>query len=443
MNNWLSRPVLISLVLVLVLLATSFSVARADPGWYTTGWQYRKEITFNSANVSANQTDFPVLISLTDADLAARAQNDGDDILFTDSGGANKLSHEIERFDGDSGELVAWVKVPSLSSSSNTEIYMYYGNTGAGNSENVTGVWDSNYRMVQHLHETSKTGGAYNDHLDSTSNDNDGEAQNGVSMNGTGKMDGADIFDGGDDYVDPGTPFQATFRGSFSIEAWIKPDDGIPASKNSVVGTTNSDSSDRMNVESPRDTGKIGFFYESNNIQARAMTANAVFSNGAESWHYVVVVADSAASGPGAHKIYFDGVNQALDGTDDGDNSAVTYTDWTSSDNLWVGAYNQYGNGANWFDGLIDEVRMSDTARSASWIQTSYNNQSDPSSFYSVGSEETTVSAVAVGGEIYRINKLKVLAPWLGLMLTLLLIVGGSTLLIRRTLVARADKKRL
>ncbi|MEA3488318.1 MAG: hypothetical protein U9R10_03585, partial [Euryarchaeota archaeon] len=38
----------------------------------------------------------------------------------------------------------------------------------------------------------------------------------------------------------------------------------------------------------------------------------------------------------------------------------------------------------------IDEVRISDTARNADWIQTSYNNQNNPSSFYDVGAEEST-----------------------------------------------------
>jgi hypothetical protein len=36
-------------------------------------------------------------------------------------------------------------------------------------------------------------------------------------------------------------------------------------------------------------------------------------------------------------------------------------------------------------DGIIDEVRISNVARSADWITTEYNNQSNPN-FYSVGS---------------------------------------------------------
>ena len=83
-------------------------------------------IAIDSSQVTGGLRDFPVLINLSsDAQLAADAQDDGDDILFTASNGLAKLSHEIERFCGgiitaacpaDTGELVAWVKVPYLPS---------------------------------------------------------------------------------------------------------------------------------------------------------------------------------------------------------------------------------------------------------------------------------------------------------------------------------------
>ena len=40
------------------------------------------------------------------------------------------------------------------------------------------------------------------------------------------------------------------------------------------------------------------------------------------------------------------------------------------------------------FDGTIDEIRISNIARSNSWITTSYDNQNDPSNFLRFGSEE-------------------------------------------------------
>jgi MSHA biogenesis protein MshQ len=392
LNNLPLKLMPLVLILVLVISIIGPGVAQADPGWYDSNWTYRKKITINAENVSgsSNLLNFPVLISLpSDSDLANDARNDGYDILFTAGDETTKLQHEIESFNGTTGNLTAWVEILSLSPTTNTDIYMYYGYAGSGDSSNATGVWDdANYKMVQHMEETS--GGA-NAITDSTSNNNDGTDDNTLTYGATGQMDTAIGFNGSDDYIDSNTSFQSTFRGSFTISAWIKPDDGIPASQNSIVGSTNAATEDRVNVESPRNTGKVGFFYESNNNQARTLTQNAVFSDGPESWHYVVLVADSSASGPGAHKIYFDGVNQALDATDDGDNSAVTYADWTSSDNLWIGAYNMSGSGGNWFDGLIDEVRISNTVRDTDWIKTSYNNQNNPGDFFTLGSEETEI----------------------------------------------------
>ena len=50
------------------------------------GWPYRKQITINHDVISEDLTNFPVLISLdSDADLALYAQEDGADIVFTDS----------------------------------------------------------------------------------------------------------------------------------------------------------------------------------------------------------------------------------------------------------------------------------------------------------------------------------------------------------------------
>jgi len=130
-------------------------------GWYSS-WQLRKAITIDATKVSSGpHTNFPVLVNLSsDSSLASRAQADGDDILFTSSDGTTKLSHEIEKYGSSTGELVAWVKVPSLSSASNTVLYMYYGDASVASQQDATNVWDSNYTGVWHLSETG-TGTRY------------------------------------------------------------------------------------------------------------------------------------------------------------------------------------------------------------------------------------------------------------------------------------------
>ena len=125
--------------------------------WWNTDWQFRKPITINYSKVAGDLINFPVLIDMVDDDLAAKAQIDGDDIAFADYYG-NKLDHEIEFYNGTNGKLIAWVRIPFLSSTEDTTIYMYYGNPEALNQENREGVWDSNYMMVHHFNERYENG---------------------------------------------------------------------------------------------------------------------------------------------------------------------------------------------------------------------------------------------------------------------------------------------
>ncbi|MCK5258390.1 MAG: DUF2341 domain-containing protein, partial [Thermoplasmatales archaeon] len=159
--------------------------------WWNASWSCRKLITINSSQVPGDLTNFPVLVNITDTDLRDDAQNNGNDIAFTNSTGV-KLNHEIESFNGTTGELFAWVNVTSLSSASDTEIYMYYGNSTSGAQENPTGVWDDDYRVVWHLNEDSSPS------QDSTANGNNGTWEAGkTAADLTGAMIGKGTdFDG-------------------------------------------------------------------------------------------------------------------------------------------------------------------------------------------------------------------------------------------------------
>lgn len=144
----------------------------------------RKLITINKLQVpgTANHIDFPVLISIANDTQLKSTTNGGlvtsavgNDILFygqdapscAPAGAPCRLDHEIESYDPVSGTLVAWVRVPTLQYSgaaTNTTIQLYYGDASVTCSQqNKTGVWNSGYREVFHLHESG-------DHTDSTVN---------------------------------------------------------------------------------------------------------------------------------------------------------------------------------------------------------------------------------------------------------------------------------
>jgi hypothetical protein len=309
------------------------------------------------------------LINLSaDSDLAANAQDDGDDILFTSSDGTAKLDHEIEEFNGGTGALVAWVKVPSLSTG--TVIYMYYGNAGASNQQNPTSVWDSHYKGVWHLNETAGT------HYDATANNNDGTPNGGVTQGAVGQMNGADDFDGTDDYVEVPDSSSLDITANVTIEAWIN----SPEFKNQYPGiackwdwsTTNPQRSYSLYL---MDWKKPCVMVSDNgSYQDQLVSATDLATS---TWYYLTGVFTGSK-----YILYVDGVwNRELN---------VTKTIHSGTAKFSIGASMQDGSvSANeTFKGTIDEVRVSDTIRTADWINTCYNNQKAPSTFYSLGSEE-------------------------------------------------------
>ena len=57
---------------------------------------------------------------------------------------------------------------------------------------------------------------------------------------------------------------------------------------------------------------------------------------------------------------------------------------------LEIGDHYPMNNGHKYaFDGILEEIRLSNIDYDAEWISTSYNNQNDPSSFYYFGPEES------------------------------------------------------
>ncbi|MFW9880345.1 MAG: DUF2341 domain-containing protein, partial [Candidatus Thorarchaeota archaeon] len=169
-------------------------------------FSYYKVITIDHNKVSGtgDHINFPVLISIIDSKLDDNAQPDGDDIAFANN--TAWLEHEIEQYDpsysATEAQLIAWVRIPLLSASSDTIIFMFYGNSTMSSRENPTSVWDSNYEGVWHLKEDPGYGGTAED---STVNGNDGTAINMESNDQvSGQVDGSFRFNGWNEYVSIG-----------------------------------------------------------------------------------------------------------------------------------------------------------------------------------------------------------------------------------------------
>ena len=330
-----------------------FYFARStEAAWWNDMWRYRKKLTIDHDYVAGELQNFPVLVSLTDTDLASAAQSDGDDIAFTDGDG-NKFAHEIESYTSSTGVLVAWVKIPNLTPSHDMDIYMYYGNPTCQTQQAPTDVWDDNFKMVQHLADTG-TG----DRLDSTENNNDGvtgsyEGDESVDARvGKGNdLDGTDTFT---------IAHQSYFnQKGLTFSAWARFD------QLGYRYIARKGASAPWGLTCRVQGDSIGFSVrriDSTEFQAVGSVVTAT-------WYHITGVfgEDNLVT------LYVNGSQV--------DQKTFSGELLTDANGITVG-----GSAGFNMDGIIDEIRFSNTARSVQWIQTEYNNQNSPSTFLSINS---------------------------------------------------------
>jgi hypothetical protein len=123
------------------------------------GWS-AKVLRINSTLISgsgAALTNVPILVKLTDdPDLSTTSVgSSGQGIRFT-SDGSNLIDFEIESYsgDGNSGSIEAWVEIPTLSASVDTNLWIHYGQTTALSdaAQTADDLWEGkSYVVVNHL----------------------------------------------------------------------------------------------------------------------------------------------------------------------------------------------------------------------------------------------------------------------------------------------------
>ena len=335
--------------------------------WYSNDgtWDYRKSITIKSDLVSVTTASFPALVSVTDTDLRNHANANGYDLIFTDDDGITLLDFEIESWNSSTGELQAWVET-DISATTDKVIYIYYGNSSATDESNATGVWDSNYKLVQHLQEIP-AGITY----DSTSNNNDGTTSGMDSSDQVdGKIDGGLDFDGGDDGVDIPDSSSLDIFGNITISLWVYHNNTANATilQKGAAYLFSRVSNERMKF--------VGY----------GLSDSTIISSGGwlplNTWTHLVARYNGSEI-----CVYQNGGAFSMC-----ENSSGNIN--TNNDSLKIGGTAEY------FNGQIDEVRISNTARSENWIKTEYANQNSPSTFITLSAQETetTQTCVDAGG---------------------------------------------
>lgn len=336
-------------LLILLLLAHSA---------YAT-YSFHRTVTVDHTLVPSTQTNFPVAFSGTYTFLknggGGQVQNaNGYDIIFSsDAAGSSPLACEQESYNASTGAVTYWVKVPSLSSSSDTVIYIQYGD-GAISTPQCAGttVWDSNFKAVYHM------GTAATMLLDSTSNANNLTNFNSVTFTASGNLGGAATFSGANALYALTPPTTAT--SAFTVSAWANES----SSSNAFLVS---------NGVPPNGYGIVQFSsFECLSLGGIGM-GGACGSSISFSWQFLAFT-----SSGNTNNLYK--AASLVTGP-------YTFTPVTPTTGFSIGAeltaatptFTLFNNA------IEDEVRISDIARSVDWLVTEYHSIVGPATFYAVG----------------------------------------------------------
>lgn len=347
-------------------------------------WPYSRRLSIDTllhgARVNEPCVNFPVLVRLRDYNFPFKQTGvGGEDIRFANARGA-PLRYEIEEWDTalsthpywDSSFMQAavWVTLDTLHAGRDSQyITLYWGEAGAvdwsspkdafSTANGFSGVWHMNKLFPSIGGARQTTPNAVSSALD---------AQVHIVPSDTTIIEGylgrSMEFDGVDDYltITGMVPVAST---TLTIEAWIRlwqpPDSLVPARDGVIISQKGA-----FTISVTRDSMVKAVFHKATG------TADSV----------------SLATAPGPAPYFlrhFHHMAFVCTGTEilcyiDGQKTGSvpqTIAAGLNGNDLYIGAAETANGPARFFPGTIDEVRIQPTARSAGWINASFNNQRD------------------------------------------------------------------
>lgn len=347
----------------------------------TTDFDSYQLLTIEADYIDSTLTNFPVLVYNSSWETGLS----GTTFSFFQSDNSTECNWELEEYNSVSGELIAWVNVSSISSSTDTTFYLYYDDTSSadGGEHNPTGTWDSKYVGVYHMDGTS----------DSTSYSNDGTLSSVPSVTSSKIGDGY-LFDGSDDYIDIDI-IDDDLGGNWpvTISAWSK------------ISSTNDDDDAYQGIVCLSGTSGCNHQLVFRRVAANPPPAMCYYGalsiggpkfidTGASSvvygdWSYLTTTVTS-----GDQRIYRNGIAGGSD-TIAGSLTASSYT-------CVIGAYPELGAYAGEFEGYIDEVRIYNGIVSAAYVKADFNSVNSTTGFLTFGTTGggggTTASSFSLSG---------------------------------------------
>lgn len=315
-------------------------------GWWDCAWSHRLALTLAPLTFTLDEP-VPVLVRLTPERWdPSVAQPAGQDLRFIDATGG-VVPHEIEAT-GDA--FAVWIRWPAA----DLGVHAYWGNPDASDGQDLAGVWQDDHEAVWHLDDGQDAVGAHP-----------------LTAHGTASAPGivavASAFDGSTSYMQGagGDSMASLLAGPATLEAWILPTSFGDFGRGRVIDNASDIEpmhgwSLQLRDGMPND----GLMLEvARQIAEDVWFANDVIVLG--QWQYVAAVFDGQQT-----RLYVDGAEVQV--------SMVAGTGPPSPDATEPITLGRIaGEPTGWFDGTIDEVRLSSVARDPAWIAMQWSAVQD------------------------------------------------------------------
>jgi hypothetical protein len=352
------------------VIQTNLGVASGDTTTVADyhSWNYSRSLYLNTtasgANVTGTVTNFPVLVRLNASNFVfGQATSDGSDVRFAKADGT-PLPFEIELWDASTQKAEIWMNVDTVRGNSNSQYIMMYWGASAASASSSAAVFDTakSFQVVWHLGETGNSvPGGYKD---ATANAFNGT---GSAMMQTGAVDGvigtAQRFIGDSTFITGPVPSKISGNTSFTVSFWMN---YTPASKRQWVVYFGKDTALKachflINADN---TTQFGIWDFTNPIHMQNVFDISGFRT---AWAFVTLSYDAGKS---VLTTCLNGVRV--------DEDTISSPDLDPAGGLHIGKQTMVEpmrTDDTGYDGMLDELRICNTAASPDWIRLCYESQ--------------------------------------------------------------------
>ena len=402
MSRHTTRATLLTFLMGALLLP---AVASA---WWNEEWNFRKEITLDlspaGAGVAGEVGDVPVLLrlSLANFEYFGDAKPDGSDLRLIAADDKTPLKFHVERYDSTAQMAFIWVRVPRLAGGANTEkIFLYYGNPDATSAADSAGTYDTHQALVYHF---GAAAGATQDATAYRSDPSIFQAEvNGAALIGAGTR-----FNGTSSITIPAAgALQLQPNQGMTFSAWVRVEQ--PQQNAYLVSLSSEAHELTLGVEGLQPYAALaGGAAPSRATSSAQMTAGQ--------WHHLAL-----RLGDGKLELLLDGAVVA--------NAAAAEVPLIAG-TLSVGASNR---NQNFLIGEVDELQVSNVARSADWLRAAATSQGMVAPFVVYGSDaqkETSEHAGYLSTTLRNVT----LDGWIVIGLCILLLFMSMAIMVAKLL---------